>query len=163
MARKSRVSYEKNSSGHATRIFAKKSRKFEIPAVGVKRFWKAVLVCRLCVLKTSISLGTWFLYRVFPVRISQASLRYCTVCLPIHRSEVFRKTTGALTTLTISWLLNILGDTSFFRYKMHIILILSFKNYPIFEHLTSFMEQLLMYFWRHKRKETNVVKGHFAT
>ena len=37
------------------------------------------------------------------------------------------------------------------------------KYYPIFEHLTSFMEQLLMYFRRHKRKETNVVKGHFAT
>ena len=33
MAWKSRVSYEKNSSGHATRIFAKKSRNFEIPAV----------------------------------------------------------------------------------------------------------------------------------
>ena len=46
---------------------------------------------------------------------------------------------------------------------MHIILILSFKNYPIFEHLTFFMEQLLMYFRRHKRKETNVVKGHLAT
>ena len=50
-----------------------------------------------------------------------------------------------------------------FRYKTHIILILSFKTYPIFEHLTSFMEQLLLYFRRHKRKETNVVKGHFAT
>ena len=49
-----------------------------------------------------------------------------------------------------------------FRYKTHIILILSFKNYPIFEHLTSFMEQLLMYFQRHKHKETNEVKGHFA-
>ena len=46
---------------------------------------------------------------------------------------------------------------------MHIILILSFKSYLIFEHLTSFMEQLLMYFGRHKRMETNVVKGHFAT
>ena len=34
----------KNSSGHATRIFAKKSRKFEIPAVRVKLFCKAVLV-----------------------------------------------------------------------------------------------------------------------
>ena len=41
---------------------------------------------------------------------------------------------------------------------MHIILILSFKSYPVFEHLTSFMEQLLMYFGRHKRMETNVVK-----
>ena len=92
----------KNSSGHATQIFATKSRKFEIPAVRVKRFCKAVLVCRLRALKTSISLGTWFFYRVFPVRISQASLRYCTVCSPIHRSEEFRKTTGALTTLTIS-------------------------------------------------------------
>ena len=50
-----------------------------------------------------------------------------------------------------------------FRYKTHIILILSFKSYPIFEHLTSFMEQLLMYFQRHKRKERNVIKGHFAT
>ena len=48
----------KNSSGHATRIFAKKSRKFEIPAVRVKRFCKAVLVCRVRALKTSISLGT---------------------------------------------------------------------------------------------------------
>ena len=48
----------KNSSGHATRIFAKKSRKFEIPAVRVKLFCKAVLVCRLCALKTSVSLGT---------------------------------------------------------------------------------------------------------
>ena len=48
----------KNSSGHATQIFTKKSRKFEIPAVRVKRFCKAVLVCRLHVLKTSISLGT---------------------------------------------------------------------------------------------------------
>ena len=48
----------KNSSGHATRIFAKKSRKFEIPAVRVKRFCKAVLVCRLRALKTSLSLGT---------------------------------------------------------------------------------------------------------
>ena len=46
---------------------------------------------------------------------------------------------------------------------MHIILILSFKSYPIFEHLTSFMEQLLMYFGRHKQMETNMVKGHFAT
>ena len=46
---------------------------------------------------------------------------------------------------------------------MHIILILSFKSYPIFEHLTSFMEQLLMYFGRHKRMETNMVMGHFAT
>ena len=45
----------KNSSGHATRIFAKKSRKFKIPAVSVKRFCKAVLVCRLRALKTSIS------------------------------------------------------------------------------------------------------------
>ena len=92
----------KNSSGHATQIFAKMSRKFEILAVSVKRFCKAVLVCRLHALKTSILLGTWFLYRVFPVRISQVSLRYCTVCLPIHRSEEFRKTTGVLTTLTIS-------------------------------------------------------------
>ena len=32
----------KNSSGHATRIFANKSRKFEIPAVRIKRFCKAV-------------------------------------------------------------------------------------------------------------------------
>ena len=48
----------KNSSGHATRIFAKKSRKFEIPAVRVKRFCKAVLVCCLRALKTSILLGT---------------------------------------------------------------------------------------------------------
>ena len=74
----------KNSSGHATQIFAKKSRKFEIPAVSVKRFCKTVFVCCLHALKTSISLGTLFLYRVFRVRISQASLRYCTVCLPIH-------------------------------------------------------------------------------
>ena len=49
---------QKNSSGHATRIFVKKSRKFEISAVRVKRFCKAVLVCRLYALKTSISLGT---------------------------------------------------------------------------------------------------------
>ena len=48
----------KNSSGHATRTFAKKSRKFEIPAVRLKGFCKAVLVCRLRALKTSISLGT---------------------------------------------------------------------------------------------------------
>ena len=48
----------KNSSGHATQIFAKKSRKFEIPVVRVKRFCKAVLMCRLRALKTSISLGT---------------------------------------------------------------------------------------------------------
>ena len=50
-----------------------------------------------------------------------------------------------------------------FRYKTHIILILSFKSYPIFEHLTSFMEQSFMYFRKHKRIETKVVKGHFAT
>ena len=49
---------QKNSSRHARRIFAKKSRKFEIPAVRVKSFCKAVLVCRLRALKTSISLGT---------------------------------------------------------------------------------------------------------
>ena len=46
---------------------------------------------------------------------------------------------------------------------MHIVSILSFKSYPIFEHLTSFMEQLLMYFGRHKQMETNVVKGQFTT
>ena len=48
----------KNSSGHATRIFAKKARKFKIPAVRIKLFCKAELVCRLRALKTSISLGT---------------------------------------------------------------------------------------------------------
>ena len=48
-----------------------------------------------------------------------------------------------------------------FRYKTHIILSLSFKNYPIFEHLTSFMEQLLMYFRRHKRKKNKRGKGTF--
>ena len=41
----------KNSSGHATQIFAKKSRKFEIPAVKVKRFCKAVLVLLTCIKK----------------------------------------------------------------------------------------------------------------
>ena len=85
-----------------THIFAKKSWKFEIPAVRVKLFCKAVLVYRLRALKTSVSLGTWFLYRVFPVRISQALLRNSAVCLLIHRSEEFRKTTGVLTTLTNS-------------------------------------------------------------
>ena len=33
----------KNSSGHVTRIFAKKSRKFEIPAVGSNVFAKLYL------------------------------------------------------------------------------------------------------------------------
>ena len=48
----------KNSSGHATQLLQKKSQKFEIPAVRVKLFCKAALVCHLRVLKTSISLGT---------------------------------------------------------------------------------------------------------
>ena len=43
---------------NGTRIYAKKSRKFEIPAVRVKLFCKAVLVCRLRALKISISVGT---------------------------------------------------------------------------------------------------------
>ena len=47
--------------------FCKKVTK--IPAVKLKGFFcKAVLVCRLCALKTLISLGTGFLYRVYPIR-----------------------------------------------------------------------------------------------
>ena len=69
-------------------------------------------------------------------------------------------TTGALTTLTISIAAKYFRRYFVFRYKTHIILILSFKSYLVFEHLTSFMEQLLMYFGRHKRMETNVVKDN---
>ena len=67
-------------------------------------------------------------------------------------------TTGELTTLTICIAAKYFRRYFVFRYKTHIILILSFKSYPIFEQLTSFMEQLLMHFGRHKRMETNVVK-----
>ena len=37
----------KNSSGHATRSFAKKSRKFEIPAVRLKEFYMDKQYCLL--------------------------------------------------------------------------------------------------------------------
>ena len=49
----------KNSSGHATRIFAKKSPKFEIPAVRLKGFLQSCTCVSLTRIKnTSI---TWHL------------------------------------------------------------------------------------------------------
>ena len=59
----------KNTSGHATRIFAKKSRKFEIPAVRLKGFLQSCTCVSLTCIKNIniISLGTWFLYRVYPI------------------------------------------------------------------------------------------------
>ena len=48
----------KNSSGHATRIFAKRSRKFKIDAVRLKGFLQSCTCVSLTRIKTSISLGT---------------------------------------------------------------------------------------------------------
>ena len=59
----------------------------------------------------SISLGTWLVYWVYPVRSSQASLRYCTVCLP-HRVPNVNRCTYNIDNQNCL-LLNILGDISF--------------------------------------------------
>ena len=49
----------KNSSGHATQIFAKKSRKFEIPAVRLKGFLQSCTCVSLTRIK-NINI-TWHL------------------------------------------------------------------------------------------------------
>ena len=49
--------------------FCKKVTKIsKFLLLGSKGFCKAALLCHLRALKTSISLGTWFLYRVYPIR-----------------------------------------------------------------------------------------------
>ena len=109
----------KNSSGHATQIFAKKSRKFKIPAVRIKLFCKAELVCRLRALKTSISLGTWFLYRIFPIVFSQLEFAKrpwdIAQFVYLYTGQKIPKDNRCAYHIDnqYCWLLNILGDTSF--------------------------------------------------
>ena len=164
MARKSRVSYEKTALVTPHEFLQKSHENSKFLLLGSKGFCKAVLVCRLCALKTSISLGTWFLYRVYPIRKPSVAeiLHSLFTYTPVRDDPNDNRCTYNIDN-QYCLLLNIFRRYFVFRYKTHIILILSFKSYPIFEHLTSFMEQLLMYFERHKRMETNVVKGHFAT
>ena len=154
----------KNSSGHATRIFAKKSRKFVIPAVRLKGFLQSCTCVSLTCIK-NISI-TWHLIPLSGLPNKKAKRRW-DIAQFVYLYTGQRWSQWQQVHLQ-HWQSVLFTAEHFrryfvFRYKTHIILILSFKGYPIFEHLTSFMEQLLMYFGRHKRMETNVVKGHFAT
>ena len=142
----------------------KKSRKFEIPAVSVKRFCKAVLVCHYHALKKKyrLALDSFIVFSQLELakrRWDIAQFVYLYTGQRSSERQQVRLQHWQSVLLTAKYFRRYFV----FRYKMHIILILSLKNYPIFEHLTSFMEQLLMYFRRHKRMETNMVKGHFTT
>ena len=163
MAWKSRVSYGKQLWSRHTN-FCKKVTKIWNSCFRLKGFLQSCTCVSLTCIK-NISI-IWHLIPLsgLPNQESQASLRYCTVFY-LYTGQRSSK----LQMVHLQHWQSVLFTAKYFRryfifrYKTHIILILSFKRYPIFEHLTSFMEQLLMYFRRHKRMETNVVKGHFAT
>ena len=111
-------------------------------------------------LKTSISLRTWFLNRVYPIRKPSVAEILQFVYLYTGQRKSEWQEVYLQHWQSVLFTAKYFRRYFVFRYKTHIILILSFKSYPIFEHLTSFMEQLLMYFRRHKWMETNMVKGH---
>ena len=104
----------KNSSGHATRIFAKSHENSKFLLLGSKGFCKAVLVCRLRALKTSISLGTWFLYRVYPIRKPSVAeiLHSLFTYTPVRDDPNDNRCTYNIGN-QYCLLLKILGDTSF--------------------------------------------------
>ena len=87
--------------------------------LGSKSFCKAVLVCRLGALKTSISLGTRFLYRVNPIRKPSVAeiLRSLFVYTPVRDDPNDNRCTYN-TDKQYSLLLNILRDTSFSGIKL---------------------------------------------
>ena len=154
----------KNSSGHATRIFAKKSLNLKFLLLGSNVFAKL----HLCVAymhwkhQYRLALDSFIVFSQLELakrRWDIAQFVYLYTGQRSSERQQVRLQHWQSVLLTAKYFRRYFV----FRYKTHIILILSFKNYPIFEHLTSFMEQLLMYFRRHKRKETNVVKGHFDT
>ena len=140
--------------------FCKKSRKFELPAVRLKGFFQSCTCVSLTGIK-NINIS-WHLIPLsdYPIRKPSVAeiLHSLFTYTPVRDDPNDNRCTYNIDN-QYCLLLNILGHTSF----SGIILILSFKSYPIFKHLTSFMEQLLMYFGRHKQMETNVVKGQFTT
>ena len=77
-------------------------------------FCKAVLVCRLRALKTSISLGTWFLYRIYPIRKPSVTeiLHSLFTYTPVRDDPNDNRCTYNIDN-QYCLLLNILGDTSF--------------------------------------------------
>ena len=114
MARKSRVSYEKTALVTPHEFLQKSHENLKFLLLGSKGFCKAVLVCRLRALKTSISLGTWFLYRVYPIRKPSVTeiLHSLFTYTPIRDDPNDNRCTYNIDN-QYCLLLNILGDTSF--------------------------------------------------
>ena len=95
--------------------FCKKSHEnLKFLLLGSKGFCKAVLVCHLRALKTLISLGTWFLYRVYQIRKPSVTeiLHSLFTYTPVRDDPNDNRCTYNIDS-QYCLLLNILGDTSF--------------------------------------------------
>ena len=100
--------------------FCKKSHEnLKFLLLGSKSFCKAVLVCLLRALKTSISLGTWFLYRIYQIRKPSVSemLHSLFIYTPVRDDPNDNRCTYNIDK-QYCLMLNILGDTSFSGIKL---------------------------------------------
>ena len=104
----------KNSSGHATRIFAKMSRKFEIPAVRLKGFLQSCTwVSLTCIKNINI---TWHLIPLsgYPIRKPSVAEMWHSLFTytPVRDDPNDNRCTYNIDN-QYCLLFNILGDTSF--------------------------------------------------
>ena len=109
----------KNSSGHATRIFAKKLRKFEIPAVRLKEFLQSCTCVSLTCIK-NINI-TWLLIPLsgYPIRKPSVSeiLHSLFIYTPVRDDPNDNRCTYNIDN-QYCLMLNILGDTPFSGIKL---------------------------------------------